>query len=103
MGQVDGVDMADDYGDHCDPPDGLDAHDADIDRPVGGAEEVPAQSEGIGGLGQDELAGQQQVRQVVGQVIGERNGHQGPPAAAQVEASPPARTTTAAVRRLNRA
>ena len=74
-GVAGGAAVPDDDGDHRQEPDEARVHDRYVDQIVLGIEKVPAEPERIGDQRDDELAGDQQVGEIVGQVVGDGDRH----------------------------
>jgi hypothetical protein len=75
MRHTDGKDMTDDDRNHGVVPNELGADDADIDATARRSEQVPADPEGVGGEGDDLLARDQQVGEIVCQMVGDGDRH----------------------------
>ena len=76
MSQKNGDEMPQDNRRYRQIPDELSGDDPDVHFVVCRAEQVPAPAERIGDERDDELARQQEVGKIVGNVIGDRNRHQ---------------------------
>ena len=77
MGQIDRRDMAQEDGRHGRVPGKARIHDRDIDTVRCGAKQVPTKSERVGRERDDVLALDQKKREIVREVIADRDGNEG--------------------------
>ena len=92
MGDINRKDVARDDGDQRQIPSASGVHDADRRLVRGGAEEVPAEAEGVGDERDDQLAGLQQEQELVCQMVGDRDGNERKHEASGAQAEWPSRS-----------